>query len=896
MTPEDLTGNPELRDLIRRAAAEQWGTTCTQLWARAQELAESLGETRALALTSVELVTARAQTRNYSEAVPGFLRCEELVTEHPDWFDDYCKESHAWNFKYVTSAVRCNPNVPVDQCMAILNRMGEFYNQIGDSGRAVWVRRWYMHDDCGDPAQADEAYHTWQTKPRTDLADCFACEPEYPVEYESFHGNWEAALKAGEEALAIPANSQPQCGDQPEALKTKMLETWVRTGHDDKAWAAHVAAWARHRTDPRVIMYHNLHLRYLALTGAAGRPERLQRGHAILVRYLPWWSKLSSHTDLMRIAAAAAVITKALPDRDAPFGADLSPDMLAWWDDAPTLVNPTISQAQQWFETLALDIAEAFDNRPGLTVARHVERVKKLLNPTPVDPLPARGPVIDITGTAGEIDIDYRIVDTSSATAEATTDPVKQPETATPAGDGGYVAIDINDPVRRMHGGALIAEAEKTIAVTGSAPSSFPAMVVLEKALAQADLEQRFREVAANEGAPGDPARRLARYVTATIDSLRRGDDGYDIDPDEPRSDASWAQMARAELLSEDKKFMEAAQLADSLMRKPSADPIGLRIQGLSILTDAALKAGYASEALPTARELVNVTAALNLPTATLGASVLMSQVLLALKRPAEAAEVLEAALMRVDGIDIGAAEAAVRRGLAKALSDADIDRDAGEELLSAARIFTSLGQHDRALDALEDAARCFAWAQDADYSVATADRIIGELERRLADPGNSDEETDTLVKRKEQALLFALKVLSTQQAGLTVTQSAHMDALFDRFHAVVQHPGYRSRKASGWEIARSWREEAHIRLAAGQYVPARDSASMALNGFTDCGDQLDRAETLMVLATIEAMAGDSSEAVGYARRILSETDENMRTMTIRSQAQQLITQLTGQE
>ena len=339
-------GLDDLEDLMSRADATQWGKACSALWAQAATLAEEQGNLEKAVVCYDELATAYMAGGELTRCIAPFMWLERMYKQRPELFNEELVESLAADYKFALSAVRSVPTVPFEQCMALLEETERFHRSLGDSLHSYNMRAFQMYRDMGMFEEAEAAYQRWLAAESSALSDCSHCDPGHRVRYHAERREWAEAVSVGDETLN---SDKRHCGAQPEALLTDLLETLLRSGRDDEAWAAHIRGYRRYQQASRYFEYHEQHLRYLALSGRAGRPQRLERGVKILLRHMPWWKEAETPQVLMDTAIQAFVLLDSFePEHDDRILPVTLPGDDLQWITRSTLVNPTLSQAREW--------------------------------------------------------------------------------------------------------------------------------------------------------------------------------------------------------------------------------------------------------------------------------------------------------------------------------------------------------------------------------------------------------------------------------------------------------------------------------------------------------------------------------------------------------------------
>jgi len=390
-----MSTEDEVRDLMSRASALPYGRGRSQLWAEAAALAESAGLEELALRSNLALIPAYTNGGEGPKLLAPFIWCNAVYKRRPELFTEKMLHRLGWDYKYVITALRFIPTVPRDQCLDILEEMRRYYLSRGDSMRAYYIHGHLLYRDLGEEDAAEEAFQKWRASGPSDLADCAGCDPAHEIDYFRRRKDWEAACRVGDRALA---DREHYCFQQPESLLTDMLEPWLRTGRDAEAWAGHIRAYRRYQADSTHLSYMPNHIDYLRLSGT---PERLERARRILVRHLPWWEQAQYPRNLIDLAVSAARLVRELPgDRHAERLHAILPGEKLKWAPRRTLADPTLADAEEWFTSLALDLADQCDRRPGLLRPFMVAEIRERLREPGLDrPLTANA-IPDVSGMA----------------------------------------------------------------------------------------------------------------------------------------------------------------------------------------------------------------------------------------------------------------------------------------------------------------------------------------------------------------------------------------------------------------------------------------------------------------------------------------------------------------
>ena len=300
--------------------------------------------------------------------------------------------SFGWQYRNYIDALRDDPSVSAEELYSALAGMREFYVTQNDDMKSYYLRAYYVHKELGDEGVAAELRELWVQAPHSEFSDCAGCDPTHVVWMHAAIGDWQQAVAVGEQALDDP---EVNCGAQPENLELALLEPWLRTGDFESADSGNSDAFLRNSEDPMYLEHFPAHFRFFALTGAM-QPKKLVLGVELFTAFAESYQKAESARVLMNLCAASALLLaqaqKVLGKRMPKNLATTLPGAELLWIDAPTITNPTPSQAQQWCEEIALGLAAQFDAREGLRYPHVVNEVERLMyKTTPLSQIPTAG-------------------------------------------------------------------------------------------------------------------------------------------------------------------------------------------------------------------------------------------------------------------------------------------------------------------------------------------------------------------------------------------------------------------------------------------------------------------------------------------------------------------------
>lgn len=289
-----------------------------------------------------------------------------------------------WHFKYMVSALRKFPEIPLDRTYAVLDDMERRWRDGGHSMQTVYAYRHSIAQHIGDHETAERYYGQWCTAPRDDLSDCIGCDP-------SSKAYWLAERHRDEDAIAI---AEPvlagafTCTEQPQSILTALLLPYLRTGRIEEARDAHRRAYRLQRSNLSDMQSIATHIQFCAMTG--NEP----RGLEIVQRHLPWLDTPPSPYAAMHFAAASALVLDRLRERGH---GDVMVARPAHGDRAE--VSTTVAALADQLAAVATGLAARFDERNG-TDHQSVEIADILATEPVVDALPltvsAQSPVPDL--------------------------------------------------------------------------------------------------------------------------------------------------------------------------------------------------------------------------------------------------------------------------------------------------------------------------------------------------------------------------------------------------------------------------------------------------------------------------------------------------------------------
>ncbi len=339
----------QLRGLLREAGDMPYGA------ARIALVEQVITHADAMHLTDLQFRARMVATGSYThggEPAKSFVTFSWCLAEYDRDPASYRNFTHTllWHFKYMVSALRRFPEIPLRRTYAVLDDMERRWRESGHSMQTIYAYRHSIAQHIGDTEAAERYYGQWCTAPRDELSDCVGCDP-------SSKAYWLAEQHRDEDAIAI---AEPvlagtfTCMEQPQSILTALLEPYARTGRFDEARDAHRRAYRLQRSNLAEMESIAAHLRFCALTGNEAR------GLEILQRHLPWLDTPPSPYAAMHFAAASALVLDRVRERG---GGELTVQRQASGDRAAESVPVAVLAAE--LSELAAAIAARFDARNG---------------------------------------------------------------------------------------------------------------------------------------------------------------------------------------------------------------------------------------------------------------------------------------------------------------------------------------------------------------------------------------------------------------------------------------------------------------------------------------------------------------------------------------------------
>ncbi|MEU8183098.1 YbjN domain-containing protein [Micromonospora sp. NPDC049044] len=265
---------------------------------RLAERADATGDVRSGVDARFALIEAYLLHGERWRLVEPVRRCRAAADHRPELLTDVETGLLLRYQRYAVEALLGTPRVGLDQTRALLHDLAHRVGAAGPDAPTVAELHCRIADHLGDEPTARHWYERWSARPPGPAGGCPGCAPARRAELLAGWGEWRAAL----DELAETDDAPAACTDQPERNLVASLLPALRVGEQQRAAAAHVRAYRRHRHEPAAFAHLAAHLRFCALGG------HLERGLTILAEQLPRLDRPTDDFAAMEFAAAGALV------------------------------------------------------------------------------------------------------------------------------------------------------------------------------------------------------------------------------------------------------------------------------------------------------------------------------------------------------------------------------------------------------------------------------------------------------------------------------------------------------------------------------------------------------------------------------------------------------------
>ncbi|MCF0095945.1 YbjN domain-containing protein [Micromonospora sp. MH99] len=417
---------------------------------RLAERADAAGDLRSALDARFALIEAYLLHGERWRLVEPVRRCRAAADYRPELLTDDEGRLLLRLQRYAVEALLGTPRVGLDQTRSLLDDLAHRVATDGPDTPTVAELRCRIADHLGDEPTARHWYQRWAGTAGGPSGGCPGCAPARRADLLAGWGEWRAALAE----LREPAGDAVDCTDQPERALVASLLPELRTGEPERAAAAHVRSYRRHRHERAAFPYLAAHLRFCALGG------HLERGLTILAEQLPRLDRPTDDLAAMEFAAAGALVCALAVE--AGLGVRTVPRPAYGGRPATDLDVATLGAL---LLAVANELAGSFDARNG--TGHHsgrmagwlAERPVAAAVPLPPDDEPGDGPDPDIEPD-DERELATLTIDMITAVLDRRGDRYVVDEGATVVGSWGAVMIQFRRAGERgevLHARAMAA-------------------------------------------------------------------------------------------------------------------------------------------------------------------------------------------------------------------------------------------------------------------------------------------------------------------------------------------------------------------------------------------------------------------------------------------------------
>ena len=214
---------------------------------RLAERADAAGDVRSGVDARFALIEAYLLHGERWRLVEPVRRCRAAADHRPELLTDNETGLLLRYQRYAVEALLGTPRVGLDQTRSLLHDLAHRVGADGPDAPTVAELHCRIADHLGDEPTARHWYERWSGNGPAPPVVARAAPPARRAELLAGWGEWRAALGELEKRDGEP---EP-CTDQPERDLVAGLLPALRAGEPERAAAAHVRAYRRHRREPR---------------------------------------------------------------------------------------------------------------------------------------------------------------------------------------------------------------------------------------------------------------------------------------------------------------------------------------------------------------------------------------------------------------------------------------------------------------------------------------------------------------------------------------------------------------------------------------------------------------------------------------------------------------------
>ena len=286
----------ELFQALQENDRRPYGRTRTVTAEELVDAAEQFAEPVPLIHALLELQEAYTYGSEPRKSPVVFARLLTLFDEQPDVFDERLRHMLFWRFKWVATALRALPEIPLASLHQWLKEMRDRYEKADLGLQPYYGQAYQLAVHTGEDTSL--AYELWAGRQRIRLSDCEACEICERALHHLTAGDDERALDAWEPVLA----GKESCQEEPARSVSYALLPLLRTGSTDRARELHLVGYRGCRRNPSMSTEVGRHLEFCALTGNEAR------GLELLAENRNLFDEVDSPLDLLGFLTGVEVL------------------------------------------------------------------------------------------------------------------------------------------------------------------------------------------------------------------------------------------------------------------------------------------------------------------------------------------------------------------------------------------------------------------------------------------------------------------------------------------------------------------------------------------------------------------------------------------------------------
>jgi tetratricopeptide (TPR) repeat protein len=252
-------------DALRANDARPYGRQRTVAAEEITEAAEQFEDRPLLIAALLDLMEAYTYDSEPRKSPVVFARVLKLWDQHPEEFNDWARQQVFWRFKWVASALRSVPDMPLAAVRRWHVEMRDRYRAAGYGLQPYYALEFHLASHTG--VDADAAFDLWAGRPRGELSDCVACETHSRAAHHVRGGDDARALEVWQPVL----EGRSSCSEEPYASHASALLPLLRQGRTDEARSSHLVGYRFARGRTHMVASVGEHLEFCALSGNEAR-------------------------------------------------------------------------------------------------------------------------------------------------------------------------------------------------------------------------------------------------------------------------------------------------------------------------------------------------------------------------------------------------------------------------------------------------------------------------------------------------------------------------------------------------------------------------------------------------------------------------------------------------